>query len=67
MLQSVKHSDYYMMVTDSINVKEKHLFSKLKLFIDLFFGSSNHIFFDIHMSVHRNIIPSYGQRDATCL
>jgi len=33
-----------MMVTDSINVKGKHMFSKLKTFIDSFFESSNHIY-----------------------
>jgi len=30
----VKHCDYYMMVTDSIGVKEKHIFSKLETLID---------------------------------
>jgi hypothetical protein len=41
----VKHCDYNMTVTDSINVKEKHIFSKLKKFMDSFFESNNYIFF----------------------
>jgi len=29
--------------------------------------NKNSFFFDIHMSVHHNIIPSYSQRDASFL